>query len=232
MSVPNPATTEWVPLQGTRLDGMTYWGTYEASRTYNDGDCVIASNGILYMCVKDGTVGSAPPTWPGRAGPQGAKGDTGAQGIQGVGVPMPVVDGKWIKGSGGAAIWADIAIADLPQLPATKVTGLVTADTGWTAMSLYAGVTNYGSGYPVGRFRKDASNTVHLSGLLMTPAGWTAQPFTTLPVGYRPSSTLHVPCVASAVFSYIHINPSGTLQINAPAQYWVSLDHITYIAEQ
>jgi hypothetical protein len=113
MSVPNPATTEWVPLQGTRLDGMTYWGAYEATRTYYDGDCAIGSDGVLYMCVKDGTIGTAPVKWPGRMGPQGPKGDTGPQGIQGVGIPMPVVNGQWIKGVGGAAVWSPIAPIDI-----------------------------------------------------------------------------------------------------------------------
>lgn len=44
------------------------------------------------------------------AGPQGP------QGIPGVGVPTPVVNGQFIKGSGGAAVWAPIGEADMvPQ---------------------------------------------------------------------------------------------------------------------
>ena len=64
-----------------------------------------------------------PPGEDGPAGPQGAKGDTGAQG--GVGpqgpagapaYPTPVVNGQWIKGVGGAAVWSAIADADVPSV--------------------------------------------------------------------------------------------------------------------
>jgi len=38
----------------------------------------------------------------------------GPQGPAGVGVPSPVVNGQWIKGVGGAAVWQPIAQTDLP----------------------------------------------------------------------------------------------------------------------
>ena len=38
----------------------------------------------------------------------------GPPGTAGVGVPVPVVNGQWIKGSGGAAVWSPIAQSDLP----------------------------------------------------------------------------------------------------------------------
>lgn len=111
MSVPDPATTNWVPLQG-RPSGAAYFGQYQASgHTYYDGDCVIGSDGILYMCVTDGTT-TPPVAWPGAPAPQGV---AGPQGPQGVGIPMPVVNGSWIKGIGGAAVWSTIAQTDLPS---------------------------------------------------------------------------------------------------------------------
>jgi len=36
-----------------------------------------------------------------------------------VGLPTPIVNGQWVKGSGGAAIWSAIAAGDLPDLSAT-----------------------------------------------------------------------------------------------------------------
>ena len=110
MSVPRPATTNWVPLQG-RPSGAAYFGQYQASgHTYYDGDCVIGSDGILYMCVTDGTT-TAPIAWPGAAAPQGV---AGPQGPAGVGIPSPVVNGSWIKGVSGAAVWTPIVQGDLP----------------------------------------------------------------------------------------------------------------------
>jgi hypothetical protein len=113
--IPDPATTKWVPLQGNIAERMEYWGAYSASKTYNDGDCAIGTDGILYMCVKNGTVGSAPAKWPGAGIPQGA---IGPQGPAGVGIPTPVVNGQWIKGSGGAAVWSALSLADIPNAAA------------------------------------------------------------------------------------------------------------------
>jgi len=71
---------------------LEYLGGYVPA-TYNDGDIVVAADGIAYMCVKDGTT-TAPEPWPGMgistvvgppgpAGPQGNPGPAGPQGIPG-----------------------------------------------------------------------------------------------------------------------------------------------------
>jgi hypothetical protein len=53
---------------------------------------------------------------PGAQGPQGVQGGVGPQGPAGAGVPMPVVNGQWVKGVGGAAVWSAIADTDVPAL--------------------------------------------------------------------------------------------------------------------
>ena len=40
----------------------------------------------------------------------------GAPGKDGAGVPQPVVNGQWVKGVGGAAVWSPIADADVPSV--------------------------------------------------------------------------------------------------------------------
>jgi hypothetical protein len=40
----------------------------------------------------------------------------GPQGPAGVGVPQPIVNGQWIKGVGGAAVWSAIADVDVPSI--------------------------------------------------------------------------------------------------------------------
>ena len=79
-------------------DAHTYLGDYNAGTTYYDGDIVVAADGFAYLCVKDGVTGSAPVAFPGSNG----------------GIPLPVVNGQWVKGVGGAAVWSAIAAADLP----------------------------------------------------------------------------------------------------------------------
>jgi len=83
---------------------LTYLGDYAAG-TYNNGDVVVAADGFSYVCVKDGTT-SAPVAFPGSNG----------------GIPLPVVNGQWIKGVGGAAVWAAIAPSDIAGYPATAGT--------------------------------------------------------------------------------------------------------------
>ena len=69
---------------GMNLD---YLGAFASGPVYNDGDIVIADDGIAYMCVVDGTT-TPPEPWPGVGiaspigppGPQGEKGDKGDPG--------------------------------------------------------------------------------------------------------------------------------------------------------
>lgn len=51
---------------------LDYLGNY-APATYNDGDIVIGSDGVAYMCVKDGTT-TPPEAWPGSSGGTGSGG--------------------------------------------------------------------------------------------------------------------------------------------------------------
>jgi hypothetical protein len=58
-------------------------------------------------------------TWlgaTGSQGPQGATGPAGPTGPPGAGIPTPVVNGQWIKGSGGAAVWSAISVGDVSGL--------------------------------------------------------------------------------------------------------------------
>ena len=72
------------------------------------------------MCVTDGTT-TAPIAWPGAAAPQGV---AGPQGPAGVGIPSPVVNGSWIKGVSGAAVWTPIVQGDLPATLQAQALGM------------------------------------------------------------------------------------------------------------
>jgi hypothetical protein len=97
---------------------MEYVGAYASGPIYQEGDIAIASDGIAYICVKP-NITTPPEPWAGITGPAGPPGPQGAQGPQGVAGPagtgLPTVqNGKWLTGSGGAAVWASITQADLP----------------------------------------------------------------------------------------------------------------------
>jgi len=84
-------------------DALTYRGDWAAG-TYYDGDIVVGTDGFPYVCVKDG-VTTAPVPFPGANG----------------GIPLPVQNGKWVKGVGGAAVWAAITAADVSGLPGQQL---------------------------------------------------------------------------------------------------------------
>jgi hypothetical protein len=108
---PSPAATSWIPIQGDPRERVTYWGTYEASRTYRDGDCVIGPDKVLYLCTKNGTT-TAPVAWSSKIAPIGPQ---GIQGLQGPGMPIPVTEGRWLKGVGGVAVWSPLTVDDIPN---------------------------------------------------------------------------------------------------------------------
>ena len=106
-TAPSPATTNWVPV-GPGMPAvpapsganLTYRGNYSGSATYNDGDIVVAPDGITYLCVENSITGVTPVAWSPWSVP----------------VP-PVVNGQWLKGSGGAAVWSSITPADVVKIP-------------------------------------------------------------------------------------------------------------------
>jgi hypothetical protein len=127
--------------------------------------------GDWYLNTTNGDVyeKTATSTWTLRGnikGPIGDTGATGAQGATGVGVPTPVINGQWIKGSGGAAIWSAIAQADLPtnfRADALTITDWNTANTnGWyTGIAATNGPSTTISGaatYLVGLVKRAAGN--------------------------------------------------------------------------
>ena len=63
-TIPDPATTDWVPLFDLGRQPIKYLGQYNPSTTYNDGDVVIGPDGLAYVCVMDSTLNSTPGGWP------------------------------------------------------------------------------------------------------------------------------------------------------------------------
>jgi hypothetical protein len=64
-----------------------------------------------------------------------------------VGIPKPVVNGQWVKGSGGAAVWSPIAASDVPGLTTyaqTNVAGV--QDVPWTGGSAVVLFDEFGGG--------------------------------------------------------------------------------------
>jgi len=183
-------------------DMHQYLGAYAAG-SYLDGDIVV-QNGVAYLCVRP--TSAAPTAFP----------TTPA---------LPTVtNGQWLKGSGGAAVWA----------PLTEAAGLgnkhaVTFQNSWG---------NYGSGFPPATYWKDAMGIVHLEGLVSL--GTINTTIFTLPAGYRPgvlsgSGALMFATTmsggAAALVCDLRIDSNGNVgQSGATAgqNAWVNLNNIHF----
>ena len=104
---------------------ITYTGAYDPAHTYHDGDYVVGADGITYQCVKEGTVGVTPTPWSPWS------------------VPVPtVVNGEWLKGVGGAAVWSPIAPTDVTGLAARASSAIYVmnpnTDLAWPGGSAYS----------------------------------------------------------------------------------------------
>jgi len=91
------APTWAVPAAGGGATDLQYLGSWAAG-TYNDGQIVV-DNGVAYMATK--STSARPTAWPGvpQVGPV---------------IPTPLIEGQWIKASGGIPVWSAITLADLP----------------------------------------------------------------------------------------------------------------------
>ena len=113
--------TSWIAAGGGAASGpdLTYNGAFPTGGpSYTDGDIVV-QNGVAYMCVVP--TSEAPTDWPGGRGAGGR-------------LPTPIVNGQWIKGQGGAAVWSPITAADVSgaeaQANKAQANGYASLDSG------------------------------------------------------------------------------------------------------
>lgn len=112
-----------------------------------------------------------------------------------------------------------------------KLRFINTPSKDWTAPTLQNSWVNYGAGFSDAGYRKDATGMVYLRGLIKS--GTIGAAALTLPVGFRPSSLLLVGTISNDAIGRIQIASSGTVTPTAPSNNaWVSLDGITFLAEQ
>jgi hypothetical protein len=199
----------WELLGGGGVIGgpINYVGAWAAGTTYQPGQ-VVRYNGIDYLAVTP-SVGQVPP------------------GAVSALLPQPIVNGRWVKGVGGAAVWSPIVATDVP--------GLVTADTGWITMSLNSG-SHYAAPWGPCQYRKLASGLVVCQGLftvtVTSATAWIA------PVGYRPLSSRNIIFQTASSVSPTppetwRLNGDGTLvpQASLTPGSWISMCGVVYWPE-
>jgi hypothetical protein len=116
------------------------------------------------------------------------------------------------------------------KYPATVVTGLEVADTGWVTPTLLNSWVAYGAPFATAGYRKDAAGYVHLRGLVRT--GTVVTSIFVLPAGYRPAEQLIFSTNSSATTaSRTDILTSGGVFAQTGANAYWSLDGIIFKAE-
>lgn len=89
---------------------------------------------------------------------------------------------------------------------------------------------DYGGEYSGAGFKKDAVGNVYLTGLVKSGTVNTA--IFTLPVGYRPAYRKIFATTSNNVHARFDVQPSGVVSTTNGSNAWVSLDGITFPAEQ
>lgn len=105
--------------------------------------------------------------------------------------------------------------------------------TTWSNLTLTGGWVNYGAGFSTAQYTKSSDNIVTVKGMIKSGTITNGTVVGTLPAGYRPAKKLLLSGVSYDNHVRIDVGPDGaiTLQGNANSN-WVSLDNITFYAEQ
>jgi hypothetical protein len=103
--------------------------------------------------------------------------------------------------------------------------------TGWNNMTLTNSWVWYGTIYATAQYKKSTTdNMVTLKGLIRSGTSGTA--IVTLPAGFRPKERILYTTVSADAYGRVDIQPNGVVSLQAGSNAWVSLDGITFLAEQ
>jgi len=107
--------------------------------------------------------------------------------------------------------------------------------TGWTNLTLVnSWVTYAGSSgtYSLHQYIKGSDGLVSLKGLIKSGSTTSDTIIATLPAGFRPKERLLLTTANSATHNRIDITPTGEIRFQGSTNGWLSLDGITFYADQ
>lgn len=100
----------------------------------------------------------------------------------------------------------------------------------WQTPTLLNNWINFGLGYAKAQYYKDKELRVHLKGLVQS--GTVGQPIFTLPTGYRPTDRLLFTVTSNNGYGRLDIEPDGDVFLVVGSNTFVSLDGVSFRAEQ
>lgn len=99
----------------------------------------------------------------------------------------------------------------------------------WQTPAMLNGWVRYDTTHDNVGYMKDSLGFVHLRGLIRSG---TAGTVFTLPVGYRPLFRRIYPCVSNQTIARLDVRADGVIELAAYNNAWVSLEGVTFKAEQ
>lgn len=115
--------------------------------------------------------------------------------------------------------------------PSSRVSGS-TCTTQWCTLTLQNSWVYYGSPFTTAEYTKASDGTVHLKGLIRSGTATSDTVLAQLPAGYRPKERLLFQNQNGGGLGRVDVDSSGNVRILIGSNAWLSLDGITFVAEQ
>jgi hypothetical protein len=108
-----------------------------------------------------------------------------------------------------------------------------TSYAGWTNLTLQNGWVVYSSTFNSPQYTKGSDGLVTVKGLIKSGTATNGTVIANLPAGYRPSKKLIFSSVANSHHARIDVASNGNITVEGDGDaVWMSLDEISFIAEQ
>ncbi len=105
--------------------------------------------------------------------------------------------------------------------------------TTWTNLTMQNSWINYGSPYTVPAFTKASDGVVTIKGFIKSGTAANNTVLATLPAGYRPKQEMIFEVAGTDREARVDIGPNGNIiLVYAYSNAWLSLDNISFLAEQ
>ncbi len=102
----------------------------------------------------------------------------------------------------------------------------------WQNLTMANSWVAYGGNFATPQYTKGADGLVSLKGLIKAGTATSGTVMATLPSGFRPSATILYAGYSTGAYARIDINSSGDILFRTGSNSWLSLDGITFYADQ
>jgi len=106
------------------------------------------------------------------------------------------------------------------------------ASVTWSNLTLKNSWVNYGGSFSTAQYTKTSDNVVHLKGLVKSGVTTSGTVVGTLPAGFLPKQRIVGTASVNGAMTRLDINPNGDIYFYGSNNTFLSLDGISFVAEQ